>query len=186
MKVVIAEVMGMCFGVRDALKTIGRIRRPQDVVIHGELVHNEVVLQQLGARGFQMVGEAHRRQLPAAPTVLITAHGVSAAERRRLKAAGKQLVDTTCPLVIRVHRAAQSLQAQGYHVLLVGRRGHVEVQGIIEDLHSFDVIQSVEEVKSYPHTRLGIVCQSTSTAHNVQKIRAARSGPKSQRRDSVH
>ncbi|HYT94617.1 MAG TPA: 4-hydroxy-3-methylbut-2-enyl diphosphate reductase [Gemmataceae bacterium] len=173
MKVIRAEVLGMCFGVRDALKVLEDVERPEQVTIHGELVHNEAVLIQLGARGFRMASENARHELPPTDTVLITAHGVSDVERRRLEAAGKRLVDTTCPLVTRAHTAAQKLQAEGYHVLVIGRRGHVEVQGIVEDLHSFDVIQAPEEVRRYPSRRLGIMCQTTSPARHVECIRAA-------------
>jgi 4-hydroxy-3-methylbut-2-enyl diphosphate reductase len=173
MNVLKADVMGMCFGVRDALKVMDTVAEPSAVTIHGELVHNEAVLTQLEARGFRMTSEADRRRLPPTPLVLITAHGVSDAERRRLESAGKKLVDTTCPLVLRAHEAARKLQRDGFHVLVIGRRGHVEVQGVIEDLHSFDVIQVPEEVRRYPHARLGIMCQTTATADNVAEVRAA-------------
>ncbi len=173
MDIIRAEVMGMCFGVRDALKALDAVAHPGDVTIHGELVHNEVVLDRLEARGFRQVGEHARRELPLTETVLITAHGISQAERARLEAAGKQLLDTTCPLVTRAHHAAQKLQAEGYHVLLIGKRGHVEVQGVIEDLHSYDVIQGPEEVRRYPHRRLGIMCQTTTPARLVARVRSA-------------
>src|SRR5206468_9921485 len=77
------------------------------------------------------------------------------------------------PLVKRAHDAAQKLQRDGYHVLVIGRSGHVEVQGIIEDLASFDVIQSAEEVRHFPHRKLGIMCQTTSPARLVRQIRDA-------------
>jgi 4-hydroxy-3-methylbut-2-enyl diphosphate reductase len=173
MKVIRADVMGMCFGVRDALKALDGIERPEVVTIHGELVHNEAVLVRLGARGFRMVGERDRSGVPETDTVLITAHGVSDRERRRLEAAGKTLVDTTCPLVTRAHQAAQKLRAEGYHVLLIGRRGHVEVQGVVEDLDSYDVIQGPEEVRRYPQVRLGIMCQTTAPARLVARVREA-------------
>jgi 4-hydroxy-3-methylbut-2-enyl diphosphate reductase len=173
MKVIRADVMGMCFGVRDALKIIQGIADPQSVTIHGQLVHNETVLTQLEASGFAMTEETHRQGLPETPLVLITAHGVSERERKRLADAGKRLVDTTCPLVTRVHQAALTLQEQGYHVLLIGKRGHVEVQGIIEDLDRFDVVQGVDEVRTYPSRRLGILCQTTASARTVQTIREA-------------
>jgi 4-hydroxy-3-methylbut-2-enyl diphosphate reductase len=165
--------MGMCFGVRDALKVIDQIAEPAPVTIHGQLVHNATVLSQLQARGFSMTDEAQRQGVPETPVVLITAHGVSDRERNRLTDAGKRLVDTTCPLVARVHQAARALQAEGYHVLLIGRRGHVEVQGIIEDLERFDVVESEDEVIRYPSDRLGILCQTTASARTVEKIRAA-------------
>jgi 4-hydroxy-3-methylbut-2-enyl diphosphate reductase len=173
MRVIRAEVMGMCFGVRDALEVIDAVDDPRVVTIHGELVHNEAVLSRLAGRGFAMTGEADRGGVPGTGTVLITAHGISDRERRRLEAAGKQLVDTTCPLVARVHQAARALRDQGYHVLVIGRRGHVEVRGIIEDLERFDVIEVADEVRCYPSRRLGLVCQTTATERQVAAIRAA-------------
>ncbi|HZT81008.1 MAG TPA: 4-hydroxy-3-methylbut-2-enyl diphosphate reductase [Gemmataceae bacterium] len=173
MKVLVAEVMGMCFGVRDALKIIEKVDDPEAVTIHGELVHNEAVLHQLEERGFRMTAEADRREVPRTPLVLITAHGVSNAERQRLESAGKRLIDTTCPLVERAHEAALKLQAEGRHVLVIGKRGHVEVEGVVGDLHSYDVIQGPEEVRTWPHARLGIMCQTTATARLVQEVRQA-------------
>jgi 4-hydroxy-3-methylbut-2-enyl diphosphate reductase len=171
MEVLVAEVLGMCFGVRDALQVIDGIDDPSAVTIHGELVHNEVVLDSLRARGFAMVDEANRGGVPATDLVLVTAHGMSQVERGRLAAAGKQLLDTTCPLVTRVHKAAVDLQEEGYHVLVIGRAGHVEVQGIVEDLHSYDVVWNPEDVDTYPHDRLGVVCQTTAPARAVASIR---------------
>ena len=110
MRVIRAEVVGMCFGVRDALNVIDEIGDPSAVTIYGQLVHNEIVQSRLEARGFTTENEARRaRSLPATPQVLITAHGISEKERHRLQVAGKQLVDTTCPLVTRVHQAARAL-----------------------------------------------------------------------------
>src|SRR5437762_1029214 len=106
MNVVIADVLGMCFGVRQALESLEAIDEPGAVTIHGELVHNEVVLDSLRTRGFGMVAEERRLELPVTDTVLITAHGISNRERQRLESAGKKLLDTTCPLVRRAHDAA--------------------------------------------------------------------------------
>jgi 4-hydroxy-3-methylbut-2-enyl diphosphate reductase len=173
MNVIKADVLGMCFGVRDALTLIERVDEPERVTIHGELVHNEVVLHRLHERGFQMVKESQRRPLPVTDTVLVTAHGVSNTERRRLRQAGKQILDTTCPLVERAHQAAQKLQDEGYHVLVIGKPGHVEVQGIIEDLHSYSMVPTAGDVRTYPHKRLGIMCQTTTPVALADEIRAA-------------
>ncbi len=172
MQIITADVLGMCFGVRDALTVIDKLARPQDVTIHGELVHNEQILAQLEERGFHQAEEKRRYALPVTDTVLITAHGVSQRERRRLELAGKKLVDTTCPLVTRAHDAARKLKNAGYHVLVIGKVGHVEIQGIIEDLDSFDVIQSAEEVRTYASKRLGIMCQTTTPVAAGDAIRA--------------
>jgi 4-hydroxy-3-methylbut-2-enyl diphosphate reductase len=170
MRVIVSDVLGMCFGVRDALAAIEEVEQPAGVTIHGELVHNEQVLQGLRTRGFPMVDEQHRVSLPTTNTVLITAHGISAKERARLTAAGKTLIDTTCPLVERAHQAAQKLKRAGRHVLVIGKRGHVEVQGIVDDLDSYDVLQEAAEVRIYPHARLGVMCQTTTQAAHAERI----------------
>jgi 4-hydroxy-3-methylbut-2-enyl diphosphate reductase len=169
MKIYRAETLGMCFGVRDALKIAEGVVEPAQVTIYGQLVHNETLLVELGRRGFAACPE-DKRVLPTTDTVLITAHGISDAERGRLEAAGKQLIDTTCPLVRRVHQAVAQLARDRFHVLVLGRRTHVEVRGIIEDLRSFDVIESVEQVRSFPHERLGIVCQTTMPPWLVRRL----------------
>lgn len=173
MQVIKADVLGMCFGVRDALKLIDSVSQPRDVTIHGELVHNEEVLKRLDARGFRQVEERRRRELPLTNTVLVTAHGISDRERARLLQAGKRLLDSTCPLVTRAHDAARKLQADGYHVLVIGRRGHVEVQGIVEDLDSFDILETPHEVAVYPHPRLGVMCQTTTPLAHATAVREA-------------
>ena len=173
MQILKATTTGMCFGVRDALKIIDSLDRPHEVTIHGELVHNETVLVQLGVRGFRMSSETDRTAVPATPMVLITAHGISDVERKRLKTLNKELIDTTCPLVTRVHQAAQRLQNEGCFVLVVGRRQHVEVRGIIEDLTDFEVIENDAEVRSYPFPRIGVVCQTTTAQTTVAAVRMA-------------
>jgi 4-hydroxy-3-methylbut-2-en-1-yl diphosphate reductase len=173
MHIIKAEVLGMCFGVRDALEILADVDEPERVTIHGQLVHNETVIQQLSERGFRMIEETTRRPLPLTDTVLVTAHGVSNVERQRLLDAGKSIVDTTCPLVRRAHEAAQRLRNEGRHVLVIGKRGHVEILGIVEDLESFDVISRPDEVRHFPFAKLGIMCQTTSPTRLVQQIRDA-------------
>ncbi len=170
MQVILADAMGLCFGVRDALAATRDVVRPEEVTVFGQLVHNELVMHQLAERGFARVAEGQRAEIPDTPTVLVTAHGISNRQRQRLLAAGKQLLDTTCPLVRRVHDSAQELQRNGYHVLVLGQRGHVEVQGIIEDLTSFDVVSQPADVRTYDELRLGIVCQSTTPPHVAREL----------------
>jgi len=172
MQVLLADAMGFCFGVRDALAAAEETPRPEAVTIHGELVHNERVQLRLDSLGFHSSAEKDRGRIPATPLVMITAHGVSDRERNRLEQNGKQLIDTTCPLVQKVHRAAQLLAAEGRHVLIIGRPGHVEVQGILEDLASGEVVES-EQSGPYPHERLGIVCQSTTPPRLAAAVNAA-------------
>ena len=172
MQVKRADAMGMCFGVRDALAVMEQVADPGDVTIHGELVHNGEVLQLLESRGFQQSHE-DSRQVPETPQVLITAHGVSNRERQKLQAAGKALIDTTCPLVHKAHEAAQLLQADGRRVVVIGRPDHVEVRGIVEDLQNAVVVQKAADVEVWPETRIGVVCQTTTPSERVDEIMLA-------------
>ena len=170
-KIIRAGEMGMCFGVRDALQIVNEVADPTEVTIHGELVHNPRVIHQLQVAGFVQASETKRQNVTGTPRVLITAHGVSDKERMRLKSHGKELIDTTCPLVRRAHDAAMKLAAEGRHILLIGKPGHVEVQGIVEDLESYDVVPSVEAVKNYSSSQIGIVCQTTMPSCLLDEIR---------------
>lgn len=172
MKVIRATDMGMCFGVRDALQLTESISVPHEVTIHGELVHNATVQQQLKRRQFQQTPEGQREALPATPAVLVTAHGISDRERLRLQQAGKQLIDSTCPLVRRAHDAAQTLQADGRHVLVIGRSGHVEVEGLVGDLEHYDIVGAADQVRTYEAQRLGVIAQTTMPVDLVDEITA--------------
>jgi 4-hydroxy-3-methylbut-2-enyl diphosphate reductase len=173
MQVLVADALGFCFGVRDALAAAVHTERPDAVTIYGELVHNEIVVAHLAGLGLKSAGENQRERMPDTPLVMITAHGVSDRERSRLESAGKQLIDTTCPLVVKVHRAARQLALEGRHVLVIGRPGHVEVRGILEDLPSGEVVESAAAAKAYPYVRIGIVCQSTTPPRLAADVNAA-------------
>lgn len=173
MNILRADALGLCFGVRDALAIADEIETPASVTIHGELVHNESINARLRSRGFRQSAESHRDTLPETPLVMITAHGVSNVERARLEESGRHLIDTTCPLVRRVHLAAQKLAAEGRLVLLIGRPGHVEVRGIIEDLPAAEVLETPASVRTYPNARLGLICQSTTPPRLADEIHTA-------------
>jgi 4-hydroxy-3-methylbut-2-enyl diphosphate reductase len=170
MEVILAEPLGMCFGVRDALAATREIANPDRVTILGELVHNRVVGDELSRRGFHHQDESEREVLPTTAAALVTAHGVSNRYRARLDEAGKQIVDTTCPLVRRAHEAAQSLAREGYHVIILGRRQHVEVRGLAGDLDGFDIVEDEDDVTTYPFDRLGVIAQTTTPVDTAQHL----------------
>lgn len=172
MQILRAAEMGMCFGVRDALHVLSQLQRPEQVTIHGELVHNGEVLSMLDRRGFHRSPEKER-DVPETPVVLVTAHGISERERHRLSAAGKQIVDTTCPLVHKVHETARQLQQEGRRVVVIGRRDHVEVRGIVEDLRDAIVVGGPGDVVSWPEQRLGVVSQTTTQVAAAEAVVAA-------------
>ena len=171
MEVIRAKAAGMCFGVRDALAAARTLKEPEATTIYGELVHNEAVRSELLALGFEELPERERERRALRAQVLITAHGISQRTRTRLQSQARKLFDTTCPLVRSAHRIASELAAEGRHVLLLGRHGHVEVEGLIQDLPSADVVQSIEDVRTWPDPRLGILCQTTLTEGEAHALR---------------
>ena len=169
MRVIRAEFMGLCFGVRDALAVARVTNDPENVSIYGELVHNPTVHGELAARGFRIAGEHERDSVELAKRVMITAHGVSQKRLAVLSAQSTEIIDTTCPLVRRVHEATQMLENESRLVVLIGRRNHVEVQGIVEDLIRFIVVESPDDVVDWNETALGVVSQSTTTPELAQR-----------------
>lgn len=162
MKVHIAHSLGFCFGVRDALAATESVENPRDVTVYGEIVHNERVRERIRARGLREMAESGR-SIPETGVVLVTPHGIADSERARLEAAGRKLVDTTCPLVVVAHRAAAALASEGRFVIVVGRRDHVEVRGLVQDLPRHAVVAGPEDARAFPgETRLGVLSQTTT------------------------
>ncbi|MGN6369635.1 MAG: 4-hydroxy-3-methylbut-2-enyl diphosphate reductase [Phycisphaerae bacterium] len=174
MRVICAEAMGVCFGVADALEVMRGMERAVEVTVRGELVHNARVMREVRERGFSVMGEeeAASGRVPGTEVVVVTAHGVSDSERGRLLAAGKKIVDTTCPLVRRAHRAAVGLSREGYFVVVVGKRGHVEVRGLTGDLGDggFVVVEAVGEVREYGREKIGVMAQTTAVERELEEI----------------
>ncbi len=170
MTVIKAEAMGMCFGVQDAITKVNNITKPHEVSIYGELVHNFEVLKRISEDGFHIIPEPNRPYLPITEKVLVTAHGLSHKERKWLVRKGKKLIDTTCPLVTKVHAEAQRFQSLGYTVIILGRKDHVEVKGIIGDLTQYIVVENMDEVYQYKIKHLGVICQSTCSPEKALYI----------------
>lgn len=181
MKIEVIEPHGFCAGVTAAIKkavTLAERRRAAgDAAVYclHELVHNEIVVADLKRRGFVFVERID--EVPPGATVLFSAHGVSpavrAAAERRL-----EVVDATCPFVMRVHKAAQEYNKKGLTVVIIGKRSHAEVKGILGEAPDAAVVASVDEARalelpSCSAAGLGVVSQTTMNADDVRAIVAA-------------
>jgi len=166
MNILRATHLGLCFGVRDAIHRA--LHHPGPVTILGELVHNEIVLERLRARG---VGLARRLEEVATPTVMITAHGASQAQVAAIARAGFQVVEATCPLVRAAHDALLRLAAEGYHPVVIGKADHVEVRGLTGDLAAFDVVLEEADVLALTEReRFGVIAQTTQPSDRVRRL----------------
>jgi 4-hydroxy-3-methylbut-2-en-1-yl diphosphate reductase len=176
MKVMRADSLGMCFGVRDAVTMALSSPHRSDLTILGELVHNTEILRRLREAGVRSVPSV---DAPVETSrVMITAHGAATTVIERLRARGLHVEEATCPLVTHAHRRLQRLVAQGYFPVVIGNPQHVEVRGLVGDLDEYAVISREEEVPCLAgRPRLGVVSQTTQplefVLQTVDQIRTA-------------
>jgi 4-hydroxy-3-methylbut-2-en-1-yl diphosphate reductase len=170
MRILRAAHLGMCFGVRDAIALALEHADAGPLTILGDLVHNPTVLSALEAKGIAVAQDvAHVRT----PTLMITAHGTSERTLARTRALGLTVVEATCPLVDVAHRAVAALAREGYHVVIVGQRDHVEVRGLTGDLDrdNFSVVLEDADVLALEeHPRIGVAAQTTQAVEKVRHM----------------
>jgi 4-hydroxy-3-methylbut-2-enyl diphosphate reductase len=158
----------MCFGVRDAIALAEKRNRASPLTIFGDLVHNETVLANLRARGIRT---GNRIEEITTPTVMITAHGASDKTLAALKARGLNVLEATCPLVHHAHGAVKTLVRENFHPVIIGRRDHVEVRGLTQDLAEFDVILTEEDaLRLAGRPRFGVAAQTTQPIDRVRHL----------------
>jgi 4-hydroxy-3-methylbut-2-enyl diphosphate reductase len=158
----------MCFGVRDAIELALRQAATGPLTVLGELVHNETVLAELRGRGVKITQQVAAVETQ---TVMITAHGASEKAIGRVRERGLNVMEATCPLVQVAHRAVAKLVREGYHPVIVGKREHVEVRGLTEDLADFDVVLSEADVfELRKRARFGVAAQTTQPIERVRAL----------------
>jgi 4-hydroxy-3-methylbut-2-enyl diphosphate reductase len=123
-----AEVLGFCGGVRRAVRMIERELEEGPLETLGAVVHNPRVVAELERRGAHVISSLEEAR---SGRVAITAHGVGEEVYREIEARGLELIDTTCPIVLRAQRAAASLAEEGFKVIIFGEADHPEVRGLL-------------------------------------------------------
>lgn len=178
MKVSLANALGTCFGVQDAINLAMTPDFGADLTIVGQLVHNPQVNESLKKNGVSLVNDIDAMDQIKTKKVMITAHGAAETTKKKLSDAGHTVFDASCPLVMRVHKTIKSMVQKDYFPVVIGQQDHVEVKGIVGDLEDFLVINDVsdlEKIEQAGKRRLGIVSQTTlqveKAEHLVSKIR---------------
>ena len=158
----------MCFGVRDAIDLALEHADVGPLTILGDLVHNPTVLEALDAKGIAVAQDVADVRTP---TLMVSAHGTSDRALARTRALGFNVVEATCPLVHVAHRAVAALARDGYHVVIVGQRAHVEVRGLTGDLDRFDVVLEEDDVLALDaHPKIGVAAQTTQPLEKVHRL----------------
>jgi len=168
MKIIHAEHLGMCFGVKDAIALALETAQNEPLTILGDLVHNDTVLADLRAKGVRIKQSAAE---VTTQTVMVTAHGASDRKLEETRKLGLNVLEATCPLVHLAHRSLAKLVYEGFHPVIIGKHDHVEVRGMTEDLDAFDIVLSEEDIaKLAEKTKFGVISQTTQPIEKVRHL----------------
>jgi len=174
MNVLLANPRGFCAGVDRAIEIVERAleRYGAPIYVRHEVVHNKFVVDHLRARGAVFVEEI--AEIPAGATVVFSAHGVSQQVRVDAEERGLRVFDATCPLVSKVHVEVTRKRGQGREVVMIGHRGHPEVEGTMGQAHNgmylVETVADVAQLEVNDPGHLAFVTQTTLSVDDAQEI----------------
>ncbi|MFX1734737.1 4-hydroxy-3-methylbut-2-enyl diphosphate reductase [Paraburkholderia sp. A1RI_3L] len=176
-EILLAQPRGFCAGVDRAIEIVERA-----IQIHGapiyvrhEIVHNAYVVEDLRKKGAIFVEQLD--EVPPGNTVIFSAHGVSKAVRAEAEARGLRVYDATCPLVTKVHIEVAKMRQEGLDVVMIGHKGHPEVEGTMGQVgEGMYLVEDIEDVKALPlsdASRIAFVTQTTLSVDDAAEIISA-------------
>ena len=175
-EVLLAEPRGFCAGVDRAIEIVERALRKYGapIYVRHEIVHNTYVVNDLKAKGAIFIEELS--DVPPGATLVFSAHGVAKAVRTEAAQRGFQVFDATCPLVTKVHVEVAKLAKEGYEFLMIGHKGHPEVEGtmgqLLEGIYLVEDVADVATVQPRGD-KLAVVTQTTLSVDDAAEILAA-------------
>ena len=175
--IVLAEPRGFCAGVDRAIEIVERAlaRFGAPIYVRHEIVHNTYVVEDLKRKGAIFIEDL--AEVPPGATLVFSAHGVSKAIQQEAAARGFTIFDATCPLVTKVHVEVAKLAKEGYEFLMIGHKGHPEVEGTMGQLssgiHLVEDIDDVARVQPAQTEKLAVVTQTTLSVDDAAGISAA-------------
>tara|TARA_Y200000002_G_scaffold292571_1_gene246761 strand:+ start:65 stop:1009 length:945 start_codon:yes stop_codon:yes gene_type:complete len=176
LKIYLASPRGFCAGVDRAIeivkKSIDKFGSP--VYVRHEIVHNKHVVESLKKIGAIFVEEINEIKDKSRP-VIFSAHGVPKKVPKEAEELNMKYVDATCPLVSKVHREAENMHKSGYHIILIGHKGHPEVIGTMGQIpeHGITLVETVEDVKKIifkKEEKLAFITQTTLSVDDTKEI----------------
>jgi 4-hydroxy-3-methylbut-2-en-1-yl diphosphate reductase len=176
-EVVLAEPRGFCAGVDRAIDIVEQalLKFGAPIYVRHEIVHNTHVVNDLKHRGAIFIEELD--DVPAGATLVFSAHGVSQAVQREAEQRGFRIFDATCPLVTKVHVEVAKLHKEGYEFIMIGHKGHPEVEGTMGQLdsgiHLVEDVADVARVQPGQTDKLAVVTQTTLSVDDAAAITAA-------------
>ena len=173
-RLILAQPRGFCAGVDRAIQIVQRalaIWGPPIYVRH-EVVHNKFVVDDLREQGVIFIESLD--DVPQGATLIYSAHGVSLKVQQEAQQRGFNILDATCPLVTKVHREVQRLNAQGYIIIMIGHRGHPEVEGTMGQVDNrmflVETLQDATTLEINTDQPLAYVSQTTLSMDETKEI----------------
>ena len=176
-EILLAEPRGFCAGVDRAIEIVERALHKfgAPIYVRHEIVHNTYVVNDLKEKGAIFIEDLN--DVPPGATLVFSAHGVSRAIQDEARARGFQIFDATCPLVTKVHVEVAKLHKEGYEFIMIGHKGHPEVEGTMGQLdsgiHLVEDVADVARVQPLQSERLAVVTQTTLSVDDAAEIAAA-------------
>jgi 4-hydroxy-3-methylbut-2-enyl diphosphate reductase len=176
-EVLLAEPRGFCAGVDRAIEIVERAiaKFGAPIYVRHEIVHNTYVVNELKAKGAIFIEDL--AEVPPGATLVFSAHGVSKAVQQEARARGFEIFDATCPLVTKVHVEVAKLAKEGYEFIMIGHKGHPEVEGTMGQLssgiHLVEDVADVARVSPGQAEKLAVVTQTTLSVDDAAEIAAA-------------
>jgi 4-hydroxy-3-methylbut-2-enyl diphosphate reductase len=176
-EIILAEPRGFCAGVDRAIEIVERAlaRFGAPIYVRHEIVHNTFVVNDLKSKGAIFIEDLD--EVPPGATLVFSAHGVSKAVQADAAARGFHVFDATCPLVTKVHMEVAKLSRQGYEFIMIGHKGHPEVEGTMGQLdagiHLVEDVADVARVQPGQTDKLAIVTQTTLSVDDAAEIKSA-------------
>jgi 4-hydroxy-3-methylbut-2-enyl diphosphate reductase len=172
--VLLAEPRGFCAGVDRAIeiveKALNKFGAP--IYVRHEIVHNNFVVDSLKKKGAIFIEDLN--EVPAGATLIFSAHGVSRAVQQEAQARGFSIFDATCPLVTKVHVEVAKLHKEGYEFIMIGHKGHPEVEGTLGQIntgiHLVETVADVANLNPAQTDHLAVVTQTTLSVDDTAEI----------------
>ena len=172
MKVIVAEKLGFCPGVRNAISMAERIlTEEKHVYCLGPIIHNRDVVDKLAKDGLKTIDTIDK---VSSGTVLIRSHGAAPDQIKKIEGKGLKIIDATCVLVKRVQQIAKQLDQDGYRVVIIGDKNHPEVQAVVGCARGAVVVANEQDLHSLPEdAKMGIISQTTEDPGHFTKMLCA-------------
>ncbi|GBU15272.1 4-hydroxy-3-methylbut-2-enyl diphosphate reductase 2 [Polaromonas sp.] len=176
-EILLAEPRGFCAGVDRAIEIVERAlsKFGSPIYVRHEIVHNTYVVNDLKTKGAIFIEDL--ADVPPGATLVFSAHGVSKAVQNEARERGFKIFDATCPLVTKVHVEVAKLNKQGYEFIMIGHKGHPEVEGTMGQLdsgiHLVEDVADVARIAPLQTERLAVVTQTTLSVDDAAEISAA-------------